>query len=224
MVFAARLFLLVVSLIAPMLCSAGTAQAQIVAIGASNVAGRGVSSSDAWPAQLQGMLAAKGRNVQVTNAGISGDTNAGMLARLDSAVPRGPDRAARSLRRRLECEAVGPRQPEHGTGGDRSAASRPGYQNYSDVVECRLASISAAGRHSFHGRGTPASRNQNASLGDGRRALIPRSRPQHVLMHLAAVEMEERHGCVVLQRAGGEPAVEFGEHVLGHGMCIRQRL
>ena len=89
MVFAARLFLLVVSLIAPMLCSAGTAQAQIVAIGASNVAGRGVSSSDAWPAQLQGMLAAKGRNVQVTNAGISGDTNAGMLARLDSAVPQG---------------------------------------------------------------------------------------------------------------------------------------
>ena len=34
------------------------AQAQIVAIGASNVAGRGVSPSDAWPAQLEGMLAA----------------------------------------------------------------------------------------------------------------------------------------------------------------------
>ncbi|UPK08106.1 acyl-CoA thioesterase [Bradyrhizobium sp. 170] len=72
-----------------MLCSVDTAQAQIVAIGASNVAGRGVSSSDAWPAQLEGMLAAKGRNVHVTNAGISGDTNAGMLARLDSAVPQG---------------------------------------------------------------------------------------------------------------------------------------
>ena len=89
MVFLARLFLLTGFLIAPMLCSADTAQAQIVAIGASNVAGRGVSSSDAWPAQLEGMLAAKGRNVHVTNAGISGDTNAGMLARLDSAVPQG---------------------------------------------------------------------------------------------------------------------------------------
>jgi acyl-CoA thioesterase I len=89
MVFAARLFLLVGFLVVPMLCSANTAQAQIVAIGASNVAGRGVSSSDAWPAQLEGMLAAKGRNVHVTNAGISGDTNAGMLARLDSAVPQG---------------------------------------------------------------------------------------------------------------------------------------
>jgi acyl-CoA thioesterase-1 len=72
-----------------MFSSADTAQAQIVAIGASNVAGRGVSSSDAWPAQLEGMLAAKGRHVHVTNAGISGDTNAGMLARLDSAVPQG---------------------------------------------------------------------------------------------------------------------------------------
>jgi acyl-CoA thioesterase-1 len=68
---------------------AGAAQAQIVAIGASNVAGRGVSSSDAWPAQLESMLAAKGRNVHVSNAGINGDTNAGMLARLDSAVPQG---------------------------------------------------------------------------------------------------------------------------------------
>jgi acyl-CoA thioesterase-1 len=68
---------------------ANSAAAQIVAIGASNVAGRGVSSSDAWPAQLQGMLAARGRNVQVSNAGLNGDTNAGMLGRLDSAVPQG---------------------------------------------------------------------------------------------------------------------------------------
>ena len=87
--FIARLFLVAGFLFATMLCSGATAQAQIVAIGASNVAGKGVSSSDAWPAQLEGMLAAKGRNVHVTNAGISGDTNAGMLARLDSAVPEG---------------------------------------------------------------------------------------------------------------------------------------
>jgi len=65
------------------------AAAQIVAIGASNVAGRGVSSAEAWPAQLEGMLAAKERSVHVVNAGINGDTNAGMLARLESAVPDG---------------------------------------------------------------------------------------------------------------------------------------
>jgi acyl-CoA thioesterase-1 len=89
MIYAARRFLIAGLLAAMMLCCADIAQAQIVAIGASNVAGKGVSSSDAWPAQLEGMLAAKGRTVHVTNAGISGDTNAGMLARLDSAVPDG---------------------------------------------------------------------------------------------------------------------------------------
>lgn len=87
--YLARLFLVAGLLGATMLGSTKTARAQIVAIGASNVAGRGVSSSDAWPAQLERMLVAKGRNVHVTNAGISGDTNAGMLARLDSAVPAG---------------------------------------------------------------------------------------------------------------------------------------
>ena len=87
--YARRLLLAVVLLAASLLGLADLASAQIVAMGASNVAGRGVSSSDAWPAQLEGMVAAKGRSVHVTNAGISGDTNAGMLARLDSAVPAG---------------------------------------------------------------------------------------------------------------------------------------
>jgi acyl-CoA thioesterase I len=68
---------------------AGTAHAQIVALGASNVAGKGVGSSEAFPAQLERMLAAKGYTVHVANAGISGDTNAGMLGRLDQAVPEG---------------------------------------------------------------------------------------------------------------------------------------
>jgi acyl-CoA thioesterase-1 len=68
---------------------AGSAHAQIVALGASNVAGRGVSSSEAFPAQLERMLAGKGYNVHVANAGVSGDTNSGMLGRLDQAVPAG---------------------------------------------------------------------------------------------------------------------------------------
>jgi acyl-CoA thioesterase-1 len=68
---------------------AGAAYAQIVALGASNVAGKGVSSSEAFPAQLGRMLAAKGYNVHIANAGVSGNTNADMLARLDQAVPAG---------------------------------------------------------------------------------------------------------------------------------------
>jgi acyl-CoA thioesterase-1 len=67
----------------------GTAQAQIVALGASNVAGKGVSSSEAFPAQLERMLAAQGYSAHITNAGINGNTNADMLARLDQAVPAG---------------------------------------------------------------------------------------------------------------------------------------
>ena len=69
--------------------SAFPALAQIVALGASNIAGRGGGSSEAFPAQLERMLAAKGYNVHVANAGVSGDTNSGMLARLDQAVPDG---------------------------------------------------------------------------------------------------------------------------------------
>src|SRR3982074_1279958 len=68
---------------------AGTAHAQIVALGASNVAGKGVSSSEAFPAQLERMLAAKGYNVHITNAGVNGNTNADLLAGLDQAVPAG---------------------------------------------------------------------------------------------------------------------------------------
>jgi acyl-CoA thioesterase I len=62
---------------------------EIVAIGASNTAGYGVGRDQAYPAQLQSMLRAKGLSVQVANAGVSGDTSAGMLARLQSAVPAG---------------------------------------------------------------------------------------------------------------------------------------
>src|SRR5882757_3321243 len=67
----------------------GSASAQVVALGASNTQGQGVSSSESYPAQLQAMLQARGSGLRVTNAGISGDTTGGMLARLSSAVPEG---------------------------------------------------------------------------------------------------------------------------------------
>ena len=62
---------------------------KIVAIGASNTAGWGVGSENAYPAQLQLMLQTRGYNVQVANAGRSFDTTGGMLRRLDAAVPSG---------------------------------------------------------------------------------------------------------------------------------------
>jgi len=61
----------------------------IVALGASNTYGKGVARNQAYPAQLEAILRAKGSNVHVVNAGINGDTTEGMLARLDRAVPNG---------------------------------------------------------------------------------------------------------------------------------------
>ncbi len=65
------------------------AQAQVVAFGASNVSGLGVSPSDAFPAQLETMLREKGYSVRVINAGVPGDGTQRMLARFDSAIPGG---------------------------------------------------------------------------------------------------------------------------------------
>jgi acyl-CoA thioesterase I len=63
--------------------------ATIVALGASNTFGKGVARNQAYPAQLEAILRAKGANVRVVNAGINGDTTEGMLQRLDRAVPNG---------------------------------------------------------------------------------------------------------------------------------------
>jgi acyl-CoA thioesterase-1 len=65
------------------------ATVNIVAFGASNTAGKGVGTGYAFPARLEALLRAKGYDVNLSNAGISGDTTAGMLGRLDSAVPNG---------------------------------------------------------------------------------------------------------------------------------------
>ena len=63
----------------------------IVAFGDSLTAGYGLATNDAFPAQLQRALNAKGLAVNVVNAGVSGDTAAGGLARLDWSVPDGTD-------------------------------------------------------------------------------------------------------------------------------------
>jgi len=82
-----KLILLLLGVVVLSGCWSLAAQAQVVALGASNTAGMGVTPQQAYPAQLEAMLRARGYNGRVVNAGISGDTTAGMLARLDSAVP-----------------------------------------------------------------------------------------------------------------------------------------
>ena len=59
------------------------AAVRIAFLGDSLTAGFGLLSSQAFPAQLQEMLAAEGYEVEAVNAGISGDTSAGGVRRVE---------------------------------------------------------------------------------------------------------------------------------------------
>jgi lysophospholipase L1-like esterase len=82
-------FLVAVLAFPAALHASSIAQAQIVVIGDSNIAGKGVASSDNYPAKLERALRARGYKGTVVNAGINGDTTQGVLGRLDSDVPSG---------------------------------------------------------------------------------------------------------------------------------------
>jgi acyl-CoA thioesterase I len=69
--------------------SAYAAHIDIVALGASNTAGYGVGANAAWPALLEALLKAKGYDVTVVNAGVSGETSGQILGRVDSVVTGG---------------------------------------------------------------------------------------------------------------------------------------
>jgi acyl-CoA thioesterase-1 len=64
---------------------------KIVAFGDSLTAGFGVPAEAAFPAKLAVALKAKGHNVEIVNAGVSGDTASGGLARVDWSVQDGTD-------------------------------------------------------------------------------------------------------------------------------------
>lgn len=63
----------------------------IVVLGDSLSAGLGLPVENAFPARLAAALKAKGIGATITNAGVSGDTASGGLARLDWSVPEGTD-------------------------------------------------------------------------------------------------------------------------------------
>ena len=63
----------------------------IVALGDSLTAGLGLPQSEAFPAQLQAALKARGHDMTVIDAGVSGDTAAAAAQRLDWALPDNAD-------------------------------------------------------------------------------------------------------------------------------------
>ena len=83
-------FVLLVFAIAPATADEG-APVHIVTYGDSLTAGYQLKADEAFPVQLAAALKAKGHNVRVTNAGVSGDTTAAGLARFDWAVPDDTD-------------------------------------------------------------------------------------------------------------------------------------
>ncbi|MGB7263242.1 MAG: arylesterase [Albidovulum sp.] len=67
-------------------CPSFAEPVEIVALGDSLTAGYGLAPDDGFVPQLQRWLRTNGADVTVVNAGVSGDTTAGALARLDWAL------------------------------------------------------------------------------------------------------------------------------------------
>jgi acyl-CoA thioesterase I len=76
--------LVALALLLPVPAAADTVR--IVALGDSLTAGYGLEAEDSFPAVLEAELRARGHDIVVVNAGVSGDTTRGGLERLDWAV------------------------------------------------------------------------------------------------------------------------------------------
>jgi acyl-CoA thioesterase-1 len=86
---ARRVLLALALLLAP--APTPAAERVIVALGDSLTAGLGVAADEAYPALLERRLRAAGLAYRVVNAGVSGDTSAGGLRRLDWVLRSRPE-------------------------------------------------------------------------------------------------------------------------------------
>jgi acyl-CoA thioesterase I len=82
---------------------------KLVAFGDSLTAGYQLPAQEAFPVQLERALKAKGLAVEIANAGVSGDTSSGGLARLDWSVPDGTDAVILELGANDMLRAVDPK-------------------------------------------------------------------------------------------------------------------
>lgn len=76
---------------APPVQAKDTQTLKMVAFGDSLTAGFGLEDAQSFPAQLEDALKARGHDVEVLNAGVSGDTTAAGLQRFDWAIPDDAD-------------------------------------------------------------------------------------------------------------------------------------
>jgi acyl-CoA thioesterase I len=100
----------------PMLPAAAQAPAvqpakpvRVVVLGDSLTAGLGLPATAAFPARLQKALQAKGIEVEMINAGVSGDTSSGGRDRLDWSIPQGTDAVILELGANDALRAIDPK-------------------------------------------------------------------------------------------------------------------
>ena len=81
----------------PFVPPARAAERVVVVLGDSLTAGLGVAADEAWPALLEARLHREGYPYRVVNAGVSGDTTAGGLRRVDWVLRNRPQVAVVAL-------------------------------------------------------------------------------------------------------------------------------
>lgn len=98
----------------------------ILALGDSLTAGLGLEASAAFPTRLEAALKAKGLDVRIVNAGVSGDTAAAGLARLDWALSDAVDGLIVELGANDALRGLDPEQTEAALGAilEKAAARK----------------------------------------------------------------------------------------------------
>lgn len=87
----AVLMLALMTMATPAPAQSAAGPLKLVVLGDSLSAGLGLPAQQAFPQKLQKALQAKGIEVEMVNAGVSGDTSSGGRDRLDWSVPDGTD-------------------------------------------------------------------------------------------------------------------------------------
>jgi len=108
-------FQFVVIAVALLLGPGGPASAktiQLVGLGDSLMAGYQLPPGDGFPAKLEVALKAKGLDIAIADAGVSGDTTSGGLARVDWSVPDGTDGVILELGANDALRGIAPEESE----------------------------------------------------------------------------------------------------------------
>lgn len=115
---------------------------RIIAFGDSLTAGLGIPYNQAFPAQLENKLRAKGYAVHVINAGVSGETTAGGLARLEWTLSQKPDYVILELGANDMLRGIDP------------ALTRQNLQKMLDILQQHKIPVLLAGMKAFANLGS----------------------------------------------------------------------